>query len=67
VIKLPDKTLKKDLQEWTVDVNDVTFVKYLPTCPKCKLTDDVSFFNVTQKIYECGQCNLRFRFVKKAG
>lgn len=66
MIKLPDKTLQKELQELTVDVDDVKFVKYLPTCPKCKLTDKVSFFHVTQKIYECGKCNLRFRLIKRA-
>jgi ribosomal protein S27AE len=66
VIKLPDRALKKDLQEeWTVDIDDVTFVKYLPTCPKCKLMDNVSFNHVTRRIYECGRCNLLFRLVKK--
>ena len=46
----------------TIDQSEVKMIKHLPTCPKCKLTDDIIFFNVSSKIYKCLRCNLRFRF-----
>ena len=43
--KLPTKEAP---EEMTINLDDVKFVKYLPTCPKCKHTDDVFIFNVTK-------------------
>jgi len=59
---LTTKKVKEQPSEITIDRNQVKIIRYLPTCPKCKLIDNVIFFNVTSKIYECLQCNLRFRF-----
>jgi len=56
------KKVKKQPSEITIDRNEVKIIRHLPTCPKCKLTDDIIFFNVTSEIYECLRCNLRFRF-----
>ena len=58
------KRVKEEPSEITIDRNEVRIIKHLPTCPKCKLTDDVIFFNVTLEIYECLRCNLRFRFAR---
>jgi len=60
--RLTTKNAKVQPSEITVDRNEVKIIRYLPTCPKCKLTDDIIFFNVTSEIYECLRCNLRFRF-----
>jgi len=62
MIELKTKALKEDLEELTIKPDDVKYIKFLPTCPKCKLTDDVFYFNVTKKVYECTKCNLRFHF-----
>jgi hypothetical protein len=56
------KKVKAEPSEITIDRSEVQIIKHLPTCPECKLTDDVFFFNVTLEIYECQRCNLRFRF-----
>jgi len=56
------KKLKEPPSEITISRSEVTIIRHLPTCPKCKLTDDIIFFNVTSEIYECLRCNLRFRF-----
>ena len=56
------KKIKEEPSEITIERNEVRIIKHLPTCPKCKLTDDIFFFNVTSEIYECLRCNLRFRF-----
>lgn len=56
------KKVKEQPSEITIDRNDVKIIRYLPTCPKCKLADDIIFFNVTSETYECLRCNLRFRF-----
>ena len=58
-------TTKKEKEQQTeiiIDQSEVTMIKYLPTCPKCKLTEDVIFSNVSSKIYQCLRCNLKFRF-----
>jgi hypothetical protein len=65
MIKMQTKTVREAPEEMTVHPDDVKFIKYLPTCPKCKLINDVIIFNVTQKIYECGKCNVRFGIGKK--
>ena len=62
MITLLTKTAKEDLPKMTINRDEVQFIKFLPTCPKCKQTDDVVFFNVTKVIYECVKCNKRFRF-----
>jgi len=62
MIALLTKTAKEELPEMTINRDEVQFIKHLPTCPKCKRTDDVFFFNVTKEIYECTRCNQRFRF-----
>jgi ribosomal protein L37AE/L43A len=62
MIQLKTQALKEDLEELTINPDEVKYIKFLPTCPKCKLTDDVFYFNVTKKIYECTKCNLRFHF-----
>ena len=64
MIKILTRTVKEEPTEMTINRNEIKFIKFLPTCPKCKLMDDVFFFNVTQKIYKCTGCNLRFRFAK---
>jgi DNA-directed RNA polymerase subunit M/transcription elongation factor TFIIS len=56
------KKVKEQPSEITIDRSEVTIIRHLPTCPKCKLTDDIFFFDVTSEIYECLRCNLRFRF-----
>jgi DNA-directed RNA polymerase subunit M/transcription elongation factor TFIIS len=66
-LNFPTKTAKEEPPEMTINLEEVKFIKYLPTCPKCKLTNDVFFFNVTKEIYECTRCNLRFRFAKEMG
>jgi transposase-like protein len=62
MIQLKTKTVKEAPEEMTVTLGDVKFIKHLPTCPKCKLTNDVFYFNVTKKVYECTGCNLRHHF-----
>lgn len=62
MIILQPKSGKEEPEKITVNLADVQFIKYLPTCPKCKLINAVFIFHVTQKIYECSKCNLRFRF-----
>ena len=62
MLKLLTKTAKEELPEMTINRDEVKFIKHLPTCPKCKRTDDVFFFNVTKGIYKCIKCNQRFRF-----
>ena len=62
MIALLTKTTKDELPEMTINRDEVQFIKFLPTCPKCKRTDDVIFCNVTKEIYECIKCNQRFRF-----
>jgi hypothetical protein len=64
MIKILTDPGKKETKEMTVMLDEVKFIKFLPTCPKCKLVDNVLIFHVTQKIYECNGCNLRFRFAK---
>ena len=62
-MKMPlSKKVKEQPDEITIDRSEVKMVRYLPTCPKCNLTDDIFFFSVTSEIYECLRCNLRFRF-----
>ncbi len=56
------KKVKEQPTEITIDRDEVKIIRHLPTCPKCKLTDDIIFFNVTSVIYECIRCNLRFGF-----
>jgi hypothetical protein len=56
------KKAKEQPSEITITRSEVTTIRHLPTCPKCKLTDDIFFFDVTSEIYECLHCNLRFRF-----
>ncbi|MHB8770316.1 MAG: hypothetical protein ACYC7J_04915 [Syntrophales bacterium] len=67
MIKIRTKMVKEELPEMIVNPEDVKIIAYLPTCPKCKRIDDISFFNITNKIYECSGCNLRFRLAGKAG
>ncbi len=67
MIKLSTKAVKEEPPEMVISLDEVKFIKYLPTCPKCKLTDDVFIFNVTKEIYECAKCNLRFRFAREIG
>ena len=62
MIQMKTRAVKEELEEMTVTLDDVKFIKFLPTCPKCKLTNDVFFFNVTKQIYECTKCNLRYHF-----
>lgn len=62
MISLLPKTAKVELPEVTINRNEVKFIKFLPTCPNCKRTDDVVFFNITKVIYECIKCNQRFHF-----
>lgn len=62
MIMPPSKKVKEQPAEITIDRNEVKIIGHLPSCPKCKLTDDIFFFNVTSEIYECLRCNLRFRF-----
>ncbi|MDD5167584.1 MAG: hypothetical protein PHN75_02115 [Syntrophales bacterium] len=62
MIKPITKKAKEQPSEITIERNEVKIVRHLPTCPKCKLTDDIFFFNVTSEVYECIRCNLRFRF-----
>lgn len=63
MIRLQPKPEREVLDEVTVKRADVTFVKYLPVCPKCSKIEDVSIFHVTKKIYECGKCRIRFHIV----
>lgn len=56
------KRVKEQPAEITIERNEVKIIRHLPTCPKCKLTDEIFIFNVTSEIYECLRCNLRFRF-----
>lgn len=56
------KIAKEQPSEITIGRDEVKIIRHLPTCPKCKLTDDIFFFDVTSEIYECLRCNLRFRF-----
>jgi hypothetical protein len=56
------KKVKELPSEITLERNEVKLIGHLPGCPKCKLADDVFFFNVTSEIFECLRCNLRFRF-----
>jgi len=67
MIKILTKTVKEEVPEVTVNLDDVKFIKYLPTCPMCKLIDNVFIFNVTKEIYECTGCNLRFHIARKTG
>ncbi len=64
MIRILTKTVKEEPPEMTINLGEAKFIKFLPTCPKCKLMDNVFFFHVTQEIYECTGCNLRFRFAK---
>lgn len=59
---LANRKVKEQPVELTINRNEVQILRHLPTCPKCKLTDDVFYFHVTSEIYECLRCNLRFRF-----
>ncbi len=67
MIKLLTKTIPEDLPVMTVNVEDVTFIKFLPACPQCKQIDNILIFNVTNAIYECTGCHLRFRIARKVG
>jgi hypothetical protein len=67
MIKIETKAVKEDLPEMTVNLNDVRFIDFLPTCPQCKKIDNVLISNVTKAIYECTVCKLRFRIAKKEG
>lgn len=58
------KKIKEQPSEITIARNEVTIIRHLPTCPKCNLTDDIFFFDVTSEIYECRRCNLRFSFAR---
>ena len=60
--KQSETNIQSDITEIIIDQSEVTMIKYLPTCPKCKLTEDVIFSNVSSKIYQCLRCNLKFRF-----
>lgn len=62
-----NQTVKDELPEMTVNLDDVKFIKHLPTCPQCKLIDNVFIFNVTNEIYKCTGCNQRFRIARKMG
>jgi ribosomal protein L37AE/L43A len=62
MIQLKTQAVKEGLEEMIVTLDDVKFIKFLPTCPKCKLIDDVFISHVTKKIYECTKCNLRYHF-----
>lgn len=62
MMKITAKKVEEQPPEMVIDRSEVKMIRHLPTCPKCKLTDDIFFFNVTQEIYECLRCNLRFRF-----
>jgi hypothetical protein len=62
MIKIQSKPVKEAPKEMTINAGDVKIIKYLPACPECNLIDDVVFFNITKKTYECTKCNLRFRF-----
>jgi transposase-like protein len=67
MIKILTKTVKEDLPEMTVNLNDIKFMNCLPMCPQCKKIDNVIISNVTDQIYECKGCNQRFRIAKKKG
>jgi len=41
MIKILNRTAKEDLPEMTVNLNDVRFIDFLPTCPQCKKIDNV--------------------------
>lgn len=62
MIQLKTQPVKEDLEVLAINRDDVKFINFLPTCPKCKLTNDVFYFNVTKKVFECTGCNLRFHF-----
>jgi transposase-like protein len=62
MIQLKTKAVKEAPEEMTVNRGDIKFIKFLPTCPKCKLTNDVFYFNVTKKVFKCTGCNLRYHF-----
>ncbi len=64
MITITTQKVKEQPSEITIDRNEVKIIKHLPTCPKCKLTDDIFYFHVTSEIYECLRCNLRFRFAR---
>jgi len=59
---LTTKKVKEQPSEIIIDRKEVKIIRYLPTCPECKQMNNVIFFNVTSNIYECLECNLRFRF-----
>lgn len=61
-MELLNNAAKEEGPEMTINRDEVEFIKFLPTCPTCKRTNDVVFFNVTKVIYECLKCNQRFRF-----
>ena len=44
--------------------NSLRLSGYLPECPKCKTTKNMTYFNITKEIYECSHCNFQFRIVK---
>lgn len=67
MIKILNETVKEDFPEMTVNLDDVKFVRHLPTCPQCNQIDNVFISNVTNQIYKCTGCNLRFRIAKKMG
>jgi hypothetical protein len=67
MIKIDTKPVEEDLPEMTVNLNDVRFIDFLPTCPQCKKIDNVLISNVTKAIYECTVCKLRFHIAKKEG
>ena len=67
MFKLATKSVREEPEEMTVSSDEIRYIKYLHSCPKCKKTEDVIIFNVTKEIYECTGCNLRFRFIKNAG
>jgi hypothetical protein len=62
MITITTKKIKEQPSEITIDRSEVTIIRHLPSCPKCKQTEDIFFFNVTSEVYECLRCNLRFRF-----
>jgi len=58
------KKVKEQPSEITILRSEVTIIRHLPTCPKCKQVDEIVFFDVTSEIFECLRCNLRFRFAQ---
>lgn len=55
-------TTMEDLSGISVEKKgNLKFAHGLPGCPTCKTVKNMIFSNVTEKIYECLRCKVRFR------